>query len=1076
MRGFQHFLLTLLTILSIAFWSGCSTDFPEEVESAYVDLPKSIDFNFHIRPILSDRCFSCHGPDAAARKAGLRLDLEEEAFAVLEESGGRALVGGSLKHSVAFQRMITDDPELKMPPPESKLSLTPEEIALIAKWIRQGAEYKPHWAFIPLEETPVPDLPEQTPGAGNEIDHFVRKKLADAALQPNPEADRERLIRRVALDLTGLPPTVEEIDAFVNDNSPAAYENLVDRLLQTDAHAERMAMEWMDVARYADSHGMHADGARRSWPWRDWVIKAFEQNLPYDDFVTWQLAGDLLPNATDDQVLATAFNRNHPMTAEGGVIEEEFRLGYVFDRTETMSTLFMGLTLGCAKCHDHKFDPFSQKEYYEVAAFFNNVKELGMTGDDGDYGPMMMLASEEQKETLAKLDREIEAQKAQVQATEADLLAAADFVEALPANYRPPAPAGYFPLDRMNKGKHRGGGDKMKIDGKNNCFSNGKPTLVEGKVGQGIRLSGDYDELYITEMGQYDMTDPFSVALWINTTKREPGLTQVLVGNAGDKNNFWRGWDFYLDTLNRLSGRLIHSLPHNYIHVQAVDSIPRNQWRHVAMTYDGSGEAAGIQLYIDGNIVPSTVEFDQLYKSTRTVGSGAHKQDNRALRIGKSYRSFTGENGIFKGVMDELRIYNETLLPFEIKLLAGEEKPAAGKGFQLRTARSGKTYRRARQKLAELRRERMNFVAEIPEIMVMEEMPQPRPMFVLNRGEYDSPMQQVEAAVPNRLLPFPGQFPKNRLGLSQWLFAPDHPLTARVTVNRYWQMIFGQGLVKTPEDFGVQGALPTHPALLDWLALDFIESGWDLQALLKKMVMSATYRQSSDVPAEKRDADPENLLLARGPSYRLPAEMIRDNALAASGLLVATVGGESVRPYQPPGLWIEKGNFSHELLTYKVTKGDSLYRRSMYTFVKRTSPHPAMVAFDAPNRDVCTVRREKTNTPLQSLVLLNDPQFVEAARVLAERMQKEGGKQLEEQIDYAFRLVTGRSLADEEKGIFQRLYESQLEKFSADAAQAKALLKVGEFQTDEKLDPAKTAALAMVASTMFNHDDAYMKR
>ena len=1076
MRGKQHFLTGLSIVLTLVLGSGCSPNLPEEVEMSFQDLPTFVDFNFHIKPILSDRCFSCHGPDEAARKAGLRLDLEEGAFSALQESNGRAFVSGSWQHSVAFQRMISEDPELKMPPPDSKLDLSVREIALVAKWIEQGATWKPHWSFIPVGEVQVPEPASKLPRHANEIDRFVRKKLEETELEPNPEADKERLIRRVSLDLTGLPPTIEEIDDFLEDKSPEAYEKVVDRLLQSEAYAERMAMEWMDVSRYADSHGMHADGARRTWPWRDWVIKAFGQNLSYDQFVTWQLAGDLIPAATDEQVLATAFNRNHPMTAEGGVIEEEFRLGYVFDRTETMSTIFMGLTMGCAKCHDHKFDPFTQAEYYQLSAFFNNVKELGMTGDDGDYGPMLMLASEEQKETLNRLDLQIEEQEAHVSALSDELAATIDFVESLPGNYSAPGLIGYFPLDKMKKGKHQGGREKMEIDGRENCFSNGVPILREGKVGNGIQLTGDYDEIYLTGLGQFDVTDPFSAAMWINTTKREPGLTQVLMGNAGDKNNFWRGWDFYLDTLNRLSARLIHSLPHNYLHVRSVDSIPRNQWKHVALSYDGSGEAAGMTLYIDGKVTASTIQFDQLYKNIRTVGSGAHAPQERALRVGKSYRSFTGENGIFKGVMDEIRVYDVALLPFEVASLAGMDAELPKKEFQLRQVRTDEGYREAVQAMTRLRQKRMEFVEQIPEIMVMEEMPETRPMFVLSRGEYDSPMQQVEAIVPERLLPFSDAYPQNRLGLAKWLFDPEHPLTARVTVNRYWQMIFGQGLVKTPEDFGVQGALPSHPDLLDWLASEFMDSGWDLQALLKKMVMSATYRQSSSVVPAKRDYDPENQLLARGPSYRLPAEMIRDNALAASGLLVTTVGGESVRPYQPPGLWIEKGNFSHELLTYKVTKGDSLYRRSMYTFVKRTSPHPAMVAFDAPNRDVCTVRREKTNTPLQSLVLLNDPQFVEAARVLAERMQKEAGSMLDQQIDFAFRLVTGRGVTDEERSIFARLYNSQVEKFSADAASARALLEVGEFEKDDKLDPARTAALAMVASTMFNHDEAYMKR
>ncbi|MEL6142505.1 MAG: DUF1553 domain-containing protein, partial [Bacteroidota bacterium] len=566
-------------------------------------------------------------------------------------------------------------------------------------------------------------------------------------------------------------------------------------------------------------------------------------------------------------------------------------------------------------------------------------------------------------------------------------------------------------------------------------------------------------------------------ALWARVSPPETNKTQTLIGNAGHKNNFWRGWDFYLDSLNYLSARLIHSLPHNYLHVKTTQPIAINEWIHFALTYDGSGRASGLRLYINGQPVHTEIPYDRLYKSIYPIAYATHVRQKNPLLIGKSYRAFTGENGILKGAVDDIQLFNRALTEVEmLTFVSGTDpEPSKAKRAQYWLQKDASVIAQQR-KLREKRDELLATYSTIPEIMVLEEMPENRPTFAYNRGEYDSPIYEVTAGTPEVLPPFSPSEPPNRLALAKWLFQPDHPLTARVTVNRYWQMLFGEGLVRTPQDFGVQGALPTHPALLDWLAVDFIESGWDVKRLLRTIVLSATYRQASKTSNELRELDPANELLARGPSYRLPAEMIRDNALAASGLLVNQVGGVSVRPYQPEGLWIEKGNFSHVLLRYKETKGDSLYRRSMYTFVKRTSPHPAMTAFDAPNRDVCTLKREKTNTPLQSLVLLNDPQFVEAAKILAARMQLEGGDSANAQINYAFRLLTGRHLRANELAIFNKLYVEQLAHFNADKASVSALLEVGEMAVDKQLATPQTAALAVVASTMINHDEAYMKR
>lgn len=1065
---------------------ACGPTLPAPVAQAYEDLPENIDFNFHIRPILSDRCFSCHGPDENSREADLRLDLEKYAFESLSSGNGYAIVAGNSGKSESVNRILSNDPTFQMPPPKSNLVLSEREKAMLIKWIDQGADWKEHWAFIKPQKVSSPEIKNKNWPQENEIDAFIYKGLEVNGFEPTEKADKERLLRRLSMDLRGLPPSIEEIEDFLTDQEEDAYEKAVDKMLDSEAHAERLAMDWMDLARYADSHGMHADGWRMMWPWRDWVIKAFKKNMPYDEFVAWQLAGDLMDNASHEQKLATAFNRNHPMTAEGGVIDEEFRLGYVFDRTETVATAFMGLTVGCARCHDHKFDPISQKEYYQLTAFFNNVKELGMTGDDGNYGPMLEMADEETVKKLDGMKAEIETWERKLSLTEKELIDSKKYVEQLPRLNKLKGRIGYYPFDNIRSRRNadrkktwangvKDAGFKYVIDNNTASASNGKALLEKGKIGNALRFTGDYDEVYLQDMPNFEWTDPFSVGLWMNSTKRKKGETQTLLGTTGEKNTFWRGWEFYLDTLNRLNARIIHSLPHNYIHLRAKDSIQINQWLHAGLSYKGSGKAKGLKLFLNGKEMESEVIYDRLYKSSQTVGGGAHKVSTRPIRVAQSYRGFTGESGYFIGRLDDIQLFNRELSPVEVARLAGVDqyKP---EDVQMHFVQQDKEVRKQKETLRELRNEWLKLSNTLPEVMVMEELPKPRETFAYNRGEYDSPIYKVSMATPEVLPEFSPDYPQNRLGLAKWIFDKNNPLTARVTVNRYWQMLFGKGLVKTPQDFGVQGELPSHPELLDWLAVEFMESDWNVRHLLKTMVLSATYQQSSETSPEQREKDPENIWLARGSSYRLPAEMIRDNALAASGLLVQKVGGESVRPYQPPGLWIEKGNFSHKLLNYKVTGGDSLYRRSLYTFVKRTSPHPAMTAFDAPNRDICTVKRENTNTPLQALVLLNDPQFVEPARVLAERIQKEEPEELASQINLAFRLSTGRNAKEKEIALLSELYSKQFERFKEKPEEARELLSFGDYPRSEELDVQKTAALAVVSSTILNHDEAYMKR
>jgi len=1066
----------ILVLLIILFAYSCALDIPKEVETAYEALPETIDFNFHVKPILSDRCFACHGPDANSRKADLRLDVEEAAFAKLSDQN-YAFVSGSPKKSESVLRILSEDPETLMPPPESNLSLTPSEKATIIKWIEQGATWKDHWAFSKPEKPKIPQPVNTAWQADNEIDFFVQQQLQKKGFEPSLETGKERLLRRVSMDLTGLPPTIDQIDAFLKDKSPNAYEKIVDRLMDTDAFAERLTLDWMDLSRYADSHGKHADGWRRMWPWRDWVIDAFRQNMPYDQFVTWQLAGDLLPNANQEQKLATAFNRNHPITSEGGAIDEENRLNYVWDRAETVGTAFMGLTVACARCHDHKFDPISQKEYFQMTAFFDNIKEIGVSGNDVNAGPMLPLTDNETQKKLDKLKKTIDAKEKELLLTKKEISVLDTYIKKLPSDFYEKNLIGHYPMDKISKNTNKEG--RYLIDNNTKVTIKKEPIIVSGKKGNAFEFTGEYDEVYIDNTPNFEWTDKFSASLWMNTKKRQAGKTQTLIGTVGGKNSMWRGWDFHLDSLNRLNVRLVSSLSHNYIHARTKDSIKKHAWKHVAFSYDGSGKAKGIKIFIDGEEQHVDIPYDKLYKSIKTIKDKEHTLYTRSVKVARNYSFSTGENGIFQGKIDDIRIYSRILTPLEVAHLFKLDD-TNGNQFDIEdpeywVAQSQKT-RVLNEELKQLRNDWLSLMNPIPEIMVMEDMPKKRTTFAYARGDYEQPIYSVEATVPKALPPLPETYPKNRLGLAKWLFSEDHPLTARVAVNRYWQMLFGKGLVSTPEDFGVQGALPTHPELLDWLAVSFVDSDWDVKALIKMMVLSHTYRQSSETTEEIRKKDPMNDYLARGSSYRLPAELIRDNALAASGLLVRTVGGKSVLPYQPGNLWIEKSNFSHKLLKYKESEGDSLYRRGIYTFVRRTSPHPAMVAFDAPSREFCTVKRENTNTPLQALVLMNDVQFVEASKILAERIQKEAGSSLDAQLTHAFRLAISRFPKEEEKTILRRFFEKQLNRFEENPKEAQNLLSVGKKNVDESLDIKRTAALTMVANTILNHDETYMKR
>ncbi len=1079
-----------LTFILSLFLYGCSLTVPKEVEVKYDEIPEKVDFNYHVKPILSDRCYSCHGPDEKSRRAGLRLDQEKTAFMKLS-SGRKAIDPGSISGSEMAHRILSDDPDEVMPTPESNLSLTNTEKAILLKWIEQGAGWKEHWSFLPVQEVSSSSSEQYK----NPIDYFISKKLQIKGLEFSPLSSKEKLIRRIYFDLTGLPPSIDQVESFVKSDDKNAYLNVVNRLLDSDEHAERLTMDWLDVSRYADSHGLHADGIRTMWPWRDWVIKAFKNNIPYDEFVSVQLSGDMRENATKEEKLATAFNRNNPMTAEGGVIDEEWRLNYVFDRTETLGTAVMGLTLMCAKCHDHKFDPISQKDYYQLSAFFNQTREIGMTGDDGDFGPLLFLPDQKTEKKLNKLELAIDVKENELKSKISELDNFYNYADKL-SNFESVVIPKKNIIDKVSFDKISkqkvisddktvivqgsfGRETDYIIDNSRDITSYNNQKLEKGIKGYALEFDGS-NQVFVEKVPNFEWTDPFSGAFWFKTTKRKKGFTQSLLTTTGGKNSWWRGWDLILDDKNYLNLRLISSLPGDAIHVKSIDSLKVNNWHHIAFSYDGSGNSSGINLFLDGEKINKKVVFDNLKKSILPVSSSGIYLQEQALKIGASGDFSSGDNGWVEGLMDELFVFNKSISTYELKNLYNtyslDKKLLDDREKIEHLVYNDLSTQKIKSQIKNLKRQWLKNITDVKTVMVMEEMKEKRKTFLYERGSYQLPSYEVEANVPSKLPKMSPEMPKNRLGLSKWIFDKQNPLTARVAVNRYWQMVFGRGIVNTPGDFGVQGQLPSHPDLLEYLSNYFMEKDWDIRDLLRLMVTSNTYMQSSKPNQKQVEIDPDNILLSRSNSYRLPAEMIRDNALAASGLLVKHVGGESVKPYQPKGLWKEKSNFSIKLLNYKESSGDSLYRRSMYTFIRRTNPPPSMSTFDAPTREVCTVKREITNTPLQALVLLNDPQFVEASRILAERIQKEKPSSIEESISHGFRLCTSRKPRDKEIELLKNLYNEQLKKFKQNPKLAYNIFKNGKKPRDKSLNLYKTAALSMVANVMLNHDEVYMRR
>jgi hypothetical protein len=1042
------------------------------------------DFGRDVLPILSDKCFHCHGPDAKARKAGLRLDTKEGAFRV--KDGVSVIAPGKSTKSELVRRIVSEDETEKMPPPEAKRDLTPQQKDILKRWIDGGAKWDQHWAFVSPQRPQLPGVKHQD-WIKQPLDQFILARLERAGIPPQPVTTKESWLRRVSFDLTGLPPSLSELDAFLQDQSPGAYEKVVDRLLASPRYGERMASEWLDLARYADTHGYQMDRYRPMWPYRDWVIKAFNQNLPYDQFVTWQLAGDLLPGASKDQRLATAFNRLHLQNEEGGVVEEEYRVSYVVDRVNTFGTSFLGLTLDCTRCHDHKYDPLTMKDYYSLFSFFQNIDESGQTTyfTNAMPVPTLLLSDEATDRKLKELRKKIADMESLLTGLRQVILADGTAVpnnlnkafeawlQSKPKSFELPGLQGHFPFDVLKDNQ-----SPNRVEGQKPAKGQEHPKLVPGKHNQAVLLDGE-NGFEFPGMGHFTRTDAFTISLWINTPSQAPRLV-VLHHSKAPVDAGSRGYELLLEH-GKVAFGLHHMWPGNALKVVAKTALQLNEWTHVAVTYDGSSRAAGIRLYLNGQLIDFEVVRDGLYKDITYDGG------EPSLTLGHRFR----DNGFKDGRVDELRLYSRALAELEVRAIVdplAAERIWSKLAFQLDKAerqllievflnRFHVPYQTGVGELHSLRQAESRLVNPIPEAMVMRELPRPKPCYILKRGAYDARGDAVAANTPAVLPAFPEGLPRNRLGLSRWLLHPEHPLTARVAVNRLWQQMFGTGLVETAENFGTQGARPSHPELLDWLAGEFATptdpqaTPWDMKRMLKMMALSATYRQASRADDERRRLDPDNRLLSRYPVRRLSAEMLRDQALALSNLLVEQQGGPSVKPYQPEGLWeVAMGNPK-----YDRGKGPDLYRRSLYTFWKRTVPPPAMVTFDAAERNVCLVRRQSTATPLQALALLNDVQLVEAAKVLGQRMLQQQGD-VKARMTWAFRHVTGRTATVKEIEVLSKLWEEQRELFAKDEAAAKRLLAMGEAKVDGQLLPADLAASTVLALALFNHDEAVHRR
>jgi hypothetical protein len=1016
---------------------------------------EQIDFNRDIRPILSDHCFQCHGPDAAVRVSEFRLDQKASMFGELGDEQF-AVVPNAPERSELVRRVLSTDAEYKMPPPAAERQLTVAQTTLLTRWVEQGARWQEHWSFVPIAEPVVPHLNHAWPR--NSIDGFVLERLVATGRQPSEEASQRTLVRRLYLDLTGLPPTLADVERFLKDESPTAYGDLVDRLLKSKHYGERMSLLWLDAARFADTSGYQNDGPREMWRWRDWVIDAFNDNMPFDQFTIEQLAGDLLPDATVDQRVATAFNRNHRGNAEGGIIPEEYQVEYVVDRVETTSTVWLGLTVGCARCHDHKYDPISQRDFYRLFAFFNQVPESGRAIKEGNSPPYLVAPTKAQQQSLQTLEdesRQLEERWDAASQNVADAYVTWQVAEDVTTKswFVDEGLEYYNGLDRQSL-VAQPTAEKPVVE---------KPVVEKPVIGEGdgkIGKAADFRGLSVDlgDHGDFGYFDKFTLAAWVRPT-RSTGtvLSRMTPVDQGG------GYYVHLEE-GHVQVNLVKRWLDDSIRVATDEKLPLGEWSHILVTYDGSRVAKGVQVYIDGKPQKMRVLLDGLNQTFAST---------EPLRVGGGHRPFFGR-------IDEVRLYDRAVSPAEATWISDPSEianirrllPADRSAVQerklleyFRLFAAPAEYREVYRAFLDKQRAVVAFRAALPTVMVMADQPGVRKTFVLQRGRYDQPGEVVTAMTPASLAEFPDDFPRNRLGLARWLVSPQNSLTARVFVNRIWQMHFGAGLVRTPEDFGAQGARPTHSDLLDWLSSEFIASGWDIKYLHKLIVTSATFRQRANWQASAA-SDPENQWLARGPRVRLDAELIRDQALAIGGLLSTRIGGPSVRPYQPEGLWKEIATVTE----YDQSHGADLYRRGLYTYWKRTVPPPTMMAFDAATREACTVQRSRTNTPLQALALMNDVTFVEAARGLAQQAMSpaSGG---EDPLKWMFSRATCRPPTVKELAVLEAAHARLLADYKANPTRADKWLALGELKTPADADTVSLATLATIASLILNLDE-----
>ena len=1027
-----------------------------------------LSYNRDIRPILTENCFACHGADSAARKAGLRLDSFEAATAERKDSKP-AIVPGKPEESEAYLRITTTNEEDVMPPTKIKKTLTSQQKDLLKRWIAQGAKYEAHWAFIAPTRPEVPKI-EKTDWVRNPIDAFVFTRLKKEGLTPAQESDRATLARRVSLDLTGLPPTPEMVEKFQKDQSPNAYEKLVDSLLNSQAYGEHRARYWLDAARYADTHGIHFDNFREIWTYREWVINAFNDNMRFDQFTIEQLAGDLLPKPTMEQKIATGFNRCNMTTSEGGAIDEEYLVLYTRDRTETTSAVWMGLTANCAACHDHKFDPLKQKEVYQMSAFFNNTTQKAMDGNKRDTPPILVVPTKQDRSRWEELPEVKTVAKTKVDRRRQS--AVDDFSKWLSSAKSDEILDG-IPVDGLVLSaplkESPAPGITVLVNGYPRTLP--APPAPEGVIAQNAFITSKENVPTIADAGDFERDQPFSAGLWIKLGDDKNGA----IISRMDEEAAHRGWDVWIQD-GKPAMHIVSKWPEDALKVVSRKALEAKKWQHVFITYDGSSKASGVNIYINGALQEADRDPDKLQSTIKSKAP---------FKIGQRNK---GENVELAGVQD-IRLYSRALKSEEIAALRDKprlaylvSKPADKRSEDEQKAiydsylnTYDKDYIGVAKAFASLEQEERDIKKRGTIAHVMNEKSTEPEAYVLFRGEYDKRRDKVAPGTPEMLPAFPEDYPKNRLGFAKWLLRPEHPLTARVTVNRMWQELFGQGFVRTANDFGVSGDLPSHQDLLDWLAIEFRETGWDMKRMYKLIVMSSTYRQAAVLTPDKLTKDAENRLLSRGPRFRMDGEMIRDYALAVSGLLSRTIGGPSVRPYQPEGVWEMVGMQESDTRNYKQDKGEKLYRRSLYTFWKRMAPPAVLDIFNAPSREVCTVKRERTNTPLQALATMNDPQFIEAARKLAERSFNECDGSDSDRLNWIAQQLLARSLRSEERPVLERTLAELKEHYYAAENDAKALLTVGESPLNAKAEPVQLAAYTMVINQMMNLDEVLNK-